>query len=194
MEQQAIDCSEHKQIILEAPPLSVDFQLDLPEDDDGSGIESLVDDAIVVPIQISKHTQEMDTTSLFANLKALPKKLRFRSHACTLAFAVTDYKLQGKTKDELIMSIAPRPFPPHLDLKGFYVDVFRVRARRSLRVLHKPPSRLGGLDHLYRLQHTRELSIWNRAYNRQGDWSTPLAKAIAKQHAKKNKVQKTKRK
>ena len=39
----------YEEIILEEPPLCIEFQLCLPDGDDGSGIDSLVDDAIVVP-------------------------------------------------------------------------------------------------------------------------------------------------
>ena len=39
----------YEEIILEEPPLCINFQLRLPDGDDGSGIDSLVTDAIVVP-------------------------------------------------------------------------------------------------------------------------------------------------
>ncbi|CAK0807187.1 unnamed protein product [Prorocentrum cordatum] len=158
----------------------VNVQLVLPDGDDGAGIESLVDDAVVVPILCSRHMQGHDMTSLFSCLKAMPKSVRYRGHAITLAFAVTDYKLQGKTKDELILSIAPRPFPPHLDLKGFYVDVSRVRKRSGLRVLRLPPKKMGGLKHLYGLQHTRDLTAWNAGYDASGEWCRRLARASLK--------------
>ncbi|CAK0867394.1 unnamed protein product [Prorocentrum cordatum] len=146
-------CPEFRRMVLEEPPLCINVQLSLPDGDDGAGIESLVDDAVVVPILCSKHPKEHDMTSLFSCVKAMPKNVRHRGHAITFAFAVTDYKLQGKTKDNLILSIAPRPFPPHLDLKGFYVDVSRVRKRSGLRVLRLPPQRMGGLKHLYKLRY-----------------------------------------
>ena len=174
----------YKLIELDEAPLAINFQLEMPEDDDKDGIESLVDDAIVVPILLSKHSQSYDTSSLFACQKAVPKSLRFRGHAITLAFAVTDFKLQGKTKNELILSIAPRPFLPHLDIKSLYVDVSRVRKRTGLRVLHRPPQSAGGLNHLYGLQHTAELSIWNLSYDERGDWNRSLAKAAAKRRPK----------
>ena len=39
----------YEEIILEDPPMCINFQVNLPDGDDGSGIDSLVDDAIVVP-------------------------------------------------------------------------------------------------------------------------------------------------
>ena len=34
---------------LDEPPLTINFQLTLPDGDDGAGIDSLVEDAVVVP-------------------------------------------------------------------------------------------------------------------------------------------------
>ena len=99
-----------------------------------------------------------------------------------VAFAVTDYKLQGKTEDKLVMSLAPRPFPPHHDLKGFYVAVSRVRKRDQLRVLYRPVARRGGFDHIKKLRHTLELKVWNEAYNASGDYDANLAQAAAQKH------------
>ena len=85
-----------------------------------------------------------------------------------------------------MLSIAPRPFPPHLDLKGFYVMVSRARTRRRLRLLHRPPRRKGGLDYLGKLKHTPELAAWNAGYNEAGDWDPgrPQPGAAAKARAK----------
>ena len=103
----------------------------------------------------------------------------------TLAFAVTDYKLQAQTKDKLILSIAPRPFLPHINMKGFHVMVGRVRARDHLRVLHRPAQHKGGLDHLSKLKWPPELAAWNAGYDESGDWdpTQPLPAATAKAKA-----------
>jgi len=118
----------------------------------------------------SKHRDVHDTASLYACMKGVPKQVAFHAHPITLSFAVTDFKLQGKTLDELILSITPRPFPPRIDLKSFYVMVSRVRTRAGLRVLHRPPTRAGGLNYLLKLQHTKPLAAWNEGYNDAGDW------------------------
>ena len=123
-----------------------------------------------VPIITSKHKDTHDTTSLWACMKGVPKKIAFHAHPITLAFAVTDFKLQGKTLDKLILSIAPRPFPPHLDLKAFYVMVSRVRGRHGLRVLHRPAKHRGGLLHVLKLKHAPALKAWDEGYNESGDW------------------------
>ena len=171
-------------MLLDNPPLAVNFQLTLPDGDDGAGIDSLLDNAIVVPIVQSKHVETYETTSLWACLANMPKTLRIRPHPVTLAFAVTDFKLQGKTKDELILSIAPRPFPPHMDRKAFYVMVSRVRKRTRLRVLHKPTRAQGGFENLLRMSHTKELAAWNEGYNDNGDWEPERALCHATSAAK----------
>ena len=169
---------------LAEPPLSVNFQVTLPDGDIGGGIESLVTDAIVVPVVMSRHTELHESVSLWACIKGIPKQLRYKRHPITLAFAVTDFKLQGKTLDELILSIGPRPFPPHLDLKSFYVMISRVRTRTRLRVLHRPTQMRGGLDHLYKLRHTKTLAAWNAGYNEDGDWDLVRRPAAAGAKAK----------
>ena len=50
----------YEEIILEEPLLCINFQLRLPDGDDGSGIDSLVDDTIVVP------SLEISTISSFS--------------------------------------------------------------------------------------------------------------------------------
>ena len=123
-----------------------------------------------MPIITSKHKAAHDTSSLWAWMRAVPKTLNCTEHPITLAFAVTDFKLQGKTLEKLVLSIAPRPFPPHLDLKAFYVMVSRVRARCGLRLLHRPPQRTGGLKYLLKLHHAPALAAWNSHYDAAGDW------------------------
>ena len=98
-----------KLITLNSPPKAINFQLTLPEDDDGKGIESLVDGAIVVPLVESRNVVECETHSLLACMKACPKTLRTTGFPVDLAFADTDYKLQGENCGELVFSAAPHP-------------------------------------------------------------------------------------
>lgn len=86
--------------------------------------------------------------------------LFLRVHAVTLAFAVTDYKLQGKSLDRLILSLAPRKFHPPFYMHSLYVLLSRVRTRSGLRILSKPAD----WDHLKKLRHEPELEIWERSY------------------------------
>ena len=77
------------------------------------------------------------------------------------------------------MSIAFRQFPPHVDMKGFYVMISRVRSADSLRVLGDARN----LSHLRQLRHTPELVIWNASYFADGDWDAGLAREQAKRAA-----------
>ena len=110
-----------------AAPLSINIKPDLPDGDNGTGIESLAAEDVVVPILESTASLEYDTCSLFSTMANIPRTLHYRGHPLTLAFALTDFKVQGKTLGYLTLSIAARPFPPHLDLEGFYVMASRVR-------------------------------------------------------------------
>ena len=166
---------------LQEPPLSMNIQPLLPDDDDGVGIQSLTDHAIVVPVLASKQPLDYETGSLYATMANVPRILRHRGHPITLAFSLTDFKVQGKTLDYLNLSIAGRPFPPHLDMKGFYVMISRVRREDSLRVLSKHDD----LRHLANLRHARELEVWHVSYTADGDWDAGLARAKAKEAAKK---------
>ena len=40
-------------VMLDEPPLTINFQLTLPDGDDGAGIDSLVEDAVVVPALVT---------------------------------------------------------------------------------------------------------------------------------------------
>jgi hypothetical protein len=87
--------------------------------------------------------------------------LETKDHAVSLAFAVTDYKLQGRSLDRLIVSLAPREFEPELDITAVYVLLSRVRTRAGLRVLAMPTD----WDHLRALRHTPVMTIWEKAYD-----------------------------
>ena len=148
----------------------------MPQGDSGDGIDNLVTDCIVVPVRVSKHKLELDTHSLYAILNDFPKSVHCHCHALALAFAVTDYKLQGKTLDDLILSINPRSLPPHLDLKSFYVLVSRVRKLKGLHLLAPPGTGKQDLRYLFKLQHKKELAIWNGGYDADGYWDAQLAR------------------
>ena len=165
---------QYVHVQLPEPPYSVNFELTLPEGDEGSGIETLVDGRIVVPV-LARDAQEHKLSSLYAAMAGMPKIVHLYAPSVTLAFAITDFKVQGRTLGELILSISPRPFPPHLCLRGLYVFVSRVRKRCRLKLLHRASDKDGGLKYLFKLQHVPELAIWDKGYNDKGDWVVQLA-------------------
>jgi len=192
-EEERIKASGFARIELEQPPAIINFQLELPPEDDGKDIQTLVPGVVVIPVVPSRNTFDYNSTSLFSCLKGVPKTLRCSTFPIDIAFAVTDYKLQGKTKDKLILSLAPRPFPPYQDLKGFYVGVSRVKKRDRLRLLCNAAKRRGGFEHIRDLRHTLELKIWNEAYNAEGDYQLDLAWAAYARHQNTAKPKRQKR-
>ena len=89
-----------------------------------------------------------------------------------LAFAVTDFKLQSRTKTKLILSLGRRKFPPWLSLSTIYVLASRVKLGLQLRVIGFDPQR-DSIMHLTSLQHPSDLGIWEGCYNGT-DWSDAL--------------------
>ena len=61
---ESLSTTGHRLIVLEEGPRSINFQPSLPDNADGAGIESLVDEAIVVPILCSRQAPEHDASSL----------------------------------------------------------------------------------------------------------------------------------
>ena len=96
-----------------------------------------------------------------------------------LSFDYDFNKVQGKTLDFLTMSIASRPFPPNVDMKGFYVIISGVSSGDSLRILGDARN----LSHLRQLKHAPELAVWNASYSADGDWDAGLARENAKHAA-----------
>ena len=133
----------------------------------------------MVPVLRSKERLEYETGSLYATMANVPRVLRQYGHPITLTFAYTDFKIQGKTLDYNNLSIENRPFPPHLDMKGFYVMISRVRRSSSIRVLSKRDD----LKHLPNLRHARELAVWHASYTDDGDWDASVARDSAQRAA-----------
>ena len=177
----ALEQGGFHEIVLDAPPLSVNIVPSLPPREDNYGIESLVSGALVVPVLEEKSWSEKHVcASHYAAVEGhVPKTVRYSGHPVTCALTLTSFKMQGGTFDKLIMSVHPRPFPPHLGLEALYVFISRVRQLDNLRVLYKPPAGEGGLDHLAELKHPPELRVWEKGYDEHGDWSIQRARAAA---------------
>ena len=89
----------------------------------------------------------------------------------TLGFSFTDYKLQGKTLKYLILNLTRYKWPPHMDLKGLYVLLSRVRQLGHLRLLNGVSKNLSELEYLLQLKYRPELALWNVGYDSSGKWS-----------------------
>ena len=66
---------------------------------------------VVVPVRDEQRTRTHKCTSMYAATAGTPEELKTKSNACTLAFAVTDYKLQGMTLPHLVLSVVRHAMP-----------------------------------------------------------------------------------
>lgn len=144
--------------------------------DDLSGlVPSSSDDIVIVPVLfLKKKPVEVALRSFYAAQHNLPAKLKVHVHHFTLAFALTDFKLQGRTLNRLIISILRRPkCSPPLNMNAFYVLVSRLRAQSGLRILQHDTVALKALA---TLQHDAYLGAWDRGCDAQGSWHDARAK------------------
>ena len=98
----------------------------------------------------------------------------------TLGFALTDYKLQGKTLKYLILNLTKYSWPPHMDLKGLYVLLSRVKEFGHLRLLNGVSKDRSELSYLLNLRHRAELAIWSGGYDDSGRWCPRRVENVAK--------------
>ena len=138
----------------------------------------------VVPLIISNETADVKITSKFAAENRIEKALPVRHHPYELAFALTDFKLQGRTLSKLVISVCKRTSPPHMNLAAIYVLVSRVRSLDGLRLLQHDRA---GLRQLTTLKTSQWLYGWTRGYDTAGRWQRHLAaKAVLELRARRN--------
>ena len=158
------------------PPLSINVIPDLPPDEMAvlvaAGL-SLSAERLVVPVPVHSRPKLHTLRSVYAALHGLPAELKVVDHQLDLGFALTDFKLQSKTKTKLILSLGPRKFAPYFSLSTVYVLVSRVKLGMQLRTIGLDVRRHGH-SHLTSLQHPCELGVWESSYNRDGRWDDAL--------------------
>jgi hypothetical protein len=126
----------------------------------------------------------VELRSFFAAHKNIAEKVLVLTHQYSLSFAVTDFKLQGRTLPKLILSLCRRTKLPHMTLAAFYVLVSRVQRFDGLRLLCHDPK---GLEKVSYLQHDAYLYAWECGYDAEARWNDDLAKvALGKIRAKRD--------
>ena len=85
--------------------------------------------------------------------------------------ALTDFKLQGRTLNKLIIAGHKHNKPPYMDACGLYVLLSRVRKKSGLRWLNFP-----SFNHLAALKHRVPLQLWCLGYADHGMWDSKLLK------------------
>ena len=135
---------------------------------------------VVIPLLKGKSIDTVILYGMYAAVHCVPSKVTTKGFPFMLAFAVTFFKLQGRTRHwlpKLILSICERPVSPYMDLCSFYVLVSRVRAMKDLRLLQYDP---GALQAQTNLKHTKELQARERGCDGDGYWNCDLAVAAPK--------------
>ena len=110
----------------------------------------------------------VELRSRLAAARGLPIKVKVREHQYCLAFALTDFKLQGRTLRKLILSLSDRKKPPWITICAFYVFISRVRRAASLRLLQRDDEAIKKLE---KLRHNDFLYCWEQGYDAAGRWS-----------------------
>ena len=113
-------------------------------------------------------TGTVDCYSSFGAQQGTPQHIRVKRHPFDYAFALTDYKLQGKTLPKLILNVCRRSRLPFMLLPAFYVLVSRVRTMDGLRLLTVENAALNSVSALTPDEY---LHAWHLGYDANGTWS-----------------------
>jgi hypothetical protein len=139
----------------------------IPLDDLHTLIPDMTENNQVISILASKNKEYARLHSHFTAQQNIAKEVLVYTHKVQPAFALTDFKLQGRTLSKLIINVCTRTIAPWMSLTAFYVLISRVRTSNSLRVLK--------IDHaaktkVMKLKHNVTLYAWENGYNVKGDW------------------------
>jgi hypothetical protein len=144
-----------------------------PLDDLSDLITTVVKGAQVVSVGLRNKSEQVRLYSTYAAQCNVTDKVDVKGHSVMLAFALTDYKLQGRTLKKLVLSVFSRgKHLPFMTASKFYVLVSRVRNFASLRLLQYDREALVALS---KLKHHELLYAWDNGYNEEGRWSDAIA-------------------
>ena len=126
----------------------------------------------VIPLLHSSNPEAVDCHSIYAAQHSIKKRIFVKRHQYDLAFALTDFKLQGRTLPRLILSVCKRSEMPWMTLQSFYVLISRVQSMSGLRLLQYDRD---GLQRLRTQMPDLYLHAWEHGYNDIGLWDPELA-------------------
>jgi hypothetical protein len=109
---------------------------------------------------------------MYAAQHSVKRRILITRHPYDLAFALTDFKLQGRTLPKLILSVCKRSEMPWMTLQSFYVLISRVPSMSGLRLLQYDRH---GLQSVRTQMPDLYLYAWGRGYNDFGLWDPELA-------------------
>jgi hypothetical protein len=187
-------------VTLPEPPDAVIVEFTIPDPVKNPGLakkraflarHSLIPNRYVVPIGFKSNygpsSREHSLHSIAAAAIGL-KTCGLQKMAVQMKFALTDYKLQGKTVERLILAVNKRVQLPWFSLTSLTVMMSRVRSGKHLRRLPMPED--SDFDHLVKLEHSKYLEIWRNGYNTDGMWDPALAIAAKQERETRQKMAK----
>ena len=119
----------------------------------------------LVPLLIGSNQNIVKLRSILAATQGVDADPVVRDFPLILAFAITDFKLQGRSLPKLIINLPNARVPPYMDVVSFYVLISRVFEREGLRwLLHDTKAQ----QRLTVLRHDRYLRAWNDGYDENG--------------------------
>ena len=127
---------------------------------------------LVVPMMVSPRERSYRPTSVWAAREGVPVTLQVALLEAELAFAITDYKVQGKTLDYFVVLLrrpADGRVRPRLELPHLEVLLSRVRRGTRLFVLGFDPACPADRDWLKGLRRSPDLFLWMNGYS-EGRW------------------------
>jgi hypothetical protein len=172
-------------IDVDVPPHAVNVRVSgglwhgVPLDDLSDLVESVATDATVISLLVHKEHLEIDMYSIKSAQHGLPGKMEVSTHGYILAFALTAFKLQGRTLPRLLINLGTRPQAPYITMNAFYVMVSRVRAFEGLRWFDCDPSER---RKLLSLRWSDNLEAWEAGFDEVGDWCPERAKTWLDSH------------
>ena len=141
----------------------------------------------LVVLTLAAKTDDVEITSAVAATHGVLSKLKTRTFPVMLAFALTDYKVQGRTLPKLVINMPARHKAPFMDLEAFYVLQSRVQLKKNLRFLRKDET---ALVNLAKKRYNAFLCAWDNGYDDHGLWNDARAtdayeKAVALEEERK---------
>ena len=144
-------------------------------------VPTAVPDARADKSTLDEDSKYIHLGSLYAAQQCYEKRATgIRRHTYSLAFAITDYKLQGKTLPRLLLSLDDNGPAPPVTLAKLYVLISRVGTLDGLRFLPPMPADTVLKRHAGKAPNS-DLLMWERGYDGEGRWVDALAVAARKE-------------
>ena len=128
---------------------------------------------MVIPIPLSRNA---DSHNVHFPRRLEPIAIKVKVHSVEMAYAITVHKIQGQTKDRLIVDLNHRPAPTlqQINFQSLYVSLSRVRKSFSLKLM--PLHHTTSLEYLFSLKPPQYLIEWLSGFDVNGFWSVQEAK------------------